>query len=232
MKTMTQRIITVGTFPYSRAMLLQIQLQTEGIDCFLVPKDSVQPIHAADLRVQEKDVAKSISLIDQTINSYGVAKEKAFRNMTMEFGYKKEATLDIHEGGSIIFMDGVAKHGETIPVKEVYVEGRAITANGNIVIQDRQALSTDGIFIVILPISRKGELFADKIEVVTRGVVYVKESQDLLNQAKSIIKKTIGKNVQKNNLGTIKKKIEQEMERFFYNKSKVNPIIIVHTVTI
>ncbi len=81
MKTLTQRIITVGTFPYSRAMLLQIQLQTEGIDCFLVPKDSVQPIHAADLRVQEKDVAKAISLIDQTINSYGVAKEKAFRNI-------------------------------------------------------------------------------------------------------------------------------------------------------
>ncbi len=159
-------------------------------------------------------------------------KEQAFRNMTMELGYKKDATLDMHEGESLIFMNGVAKKGETIPVKEIYVENRAISANGNIVVQDRQALSTDGIFIVILPVSRKGELYADKIEVVTRGVVYVKESQDLLNQAKNIIKKTIGKNVQKNNLGTIKKKIEQDMERFFYNKSKVNPVIIVHTITI
>ncbi len=81
MKTLTQRIITVGNFPYSRAILLQIQLQTEGIDCFLVPKDSVTPVHAADLRVREKDVARALVIIDESLKNFGIAKEKAVKNI-------------------------------------------------------------------------------------------------------------------------------------------------------
>jgi len=81
MKSMKERIITVGTFPYSRAVLLEIQLQTEGIECFLVPKDSLQPVHAADLRVQEKDVANAMKIIDESLKTSGAAKEKAIRSI-------------------------------------------------------------------------------------------------------------------------------------------------------
>jgi len=81
MKSLTERIITVGTFPYSRALLLQIQLETEGIDCFLVAKESLQPIRSADLRVQQADVAKAMKIIDQSIKFSGSAKEKAVRNI-------------------------------------------------------------------------------------------------------------------------------------------------------
>ena len=81
MKSITQRIITVGAFPYSRAILIQIQLQTEGIDCFLVTKDSVVPAHIADLRVLEKDVAKAMKIIESTLSDYGKAKEKAIKSI-------------------------------------------------------------------------------------------------------------------------------------------------------
>jgi nucleotide-binding universal stress UspA family protein len=81
MKSLTERIITVGTFPYSRSLLLQIQLQTEGIDCFLVPKESLQPIRSADLRVKQADLAKALKIIDQSIKFAGSAKEKAVRNI-------------------------------------------------------------------------------------------------------------------------------------------------------
>jgi nucleotide-binding universal stress UspA family protein len=81
MKSLTERIITVGTFPYSRALLLQIQLQTEGIDCFLVAKESLQPIRSADLRVQQADVAKAMKIIDESISFSGSAKEKAIKNI-------------------------------------------------------------------------------------------------------------------------------------------------------
>ena len=83
MKSLTERIITVGNFAYSRAMLLQIQLQTEGIDCFLVVKDTLQPIRNADLRVKQADVAKAMKIIDQSINFSGSAKEKAVKNISV-----------------------------------------------------------------------------------------------------------------------------------------------------
>ncbi len=83
MKSLTERIITVGTFPYSRALLLQIQLQTEGVDCFLVGKDTVQPVRTVDLRVQEADVAKALKIIGASVFDSGVAKEKAIRNISV-----------------------------------------------------------------------------------------------------------------------------------------------------
>jgi nucleotide-binding universal stress UspA family protein len=81
MKSLTERIITVGTFPYSRALLLQIQLQTEGIECFLATKDSLQPIRSSDLRVKQADVAKALKIIDQSIKFSGLEKEKAVRSI-------------------------------------------------------------------------------------------------------------------------------------------------------
>lgn len=81
MKSMKERIITVGSFPYSRAILLQIQLQTDGIECFLVTKDSMQPVHVADLRVQEKDLAKAMKIINDSVKNSGAAKEKAIRSI-------------------------------------------------------------------------------------------------------------------------------------------------------
>ncbi|NVO19898.1 MAG: universal stress protein [Bacteroidetes bacterium] len=81
MKSLTERIITVGSFPYSRAMLLQIQLQTEGIDCFLVSKESLQPVRTADLRVKQAQVAKALKIIDESIHFSGLAKEKAVKTL-------------------------------------------------------------------------------------------------------------------------------------------------------
>jgi len=81
MKSITERIITVGSFPYSRAMLLQIQLETEGIDCFLVAKENLEPVRTADLRVKQGNVAKALKIIDQSIKYSGSAKEKAIKNL-------------------------------------------------------------------------------------------------------------------------------------------------------
>lgn len=82
MKPHAKRIITVGTFPYSRALLLQIQLQTEGIDCFLADRESPGTSRTTDLRTQEKDVAKALKIIHESIKDSGAAKEKAIRNIS------------------------------------------------------------------------------------------------------------------------------------------------------
>jgi nucleotide-binding universal stress UspA family protein len=82
MKSLKERIITIGLFPYSRALLLQVQLQTEGIDCFLVEKES-QPVRSADLRVKQADVGKAMKIIDNALKDSGSAKEKAVKNIAV-----------------------------------------------------------------------------------------------------------------------------------------------------
>ena len=77
MKLMKERIITVGNFTWSRALLLQILLQDNGIDCFVVPKETGLPIGNGDLRVKEKDVETALRLINEAMAESGSAKEYA-----------------------------------------------------------------------------------------------------------------------------------------------------------
>ena len=77
MKLIKERIITVGHFTWSRALLMQIILQDSGIDCFVVSKDTVLPRGYVDLRVKEADLEKALKIIDVASQEAGSAKEKA-----------------------------------------------------------------------------------------------------------------------------------------------------------
>ena len=81
MKLTKERIITVGQFAWSRALLLQIILQDSGIDCFLVPKDTVMPHGHVDLRVKQKDVANALKIIALSSQDTGKAKESAIQKI-------------------------------------------------------------------------------------------------------------------------------------------------------
>ena len=83
MKLIKERIITVGNFTWSRAMLLQIILQDSGIDCFIVPKETGPALGNGDLRVQEKDVEKALKIIKLASSDTGRAKEHAFHKMQL-----------------------------------------------------------------------------------------------------------------------------------------------------
>jgi len=83
MKLLKERIITVGNFTWSRAMLLQIILQDSGIDCFIVPKETGLAPGNGDLRVQEKDVEKALKIIKLASSDTGRAKEHALHKMQL-----------------------------------------------------------------------------------------------------------------------------------------------------
>lgn len=81
MQLIKERIITVGHFTWSRALLLQIILQDSGIDCFLVPKESVLPHGYVDIRVKQKDLANAMKIIKLSSLDKGRDKEKAIQKM-------------------------------------------------------------------------------------------------------------------------------------------------------
>jgi nucleotide-binding universal stress UspA family protein len=81
MKLVKERIITVGHFTWSRALLLQIILQDSGIECFVVPKETGQPLGYGDLRVKEKDVEKALKIINLSSEDKGTAKERALHKI-------------------------------------------------------------------------------------------------------------------------------------------------------
>ncbi len=81
MKLIKERIITVGHFTWSRALLLQIILQDSGIDCFMVNRETDLPQRSVDLRVKEKDLENAIKIINLSSQDTGSAKENALHKI-------------------------------------------------------------------------------------------------------------------------------------------------------
>lgn len=131
--------------------------------------------------------------------------------------------------GRVMEMDeNHARLSGTVPFGKVMVDGLGVGDVGNIVLRDRQHLSQDGLIIVVLTMdSSTGEVVAGP-DIISRGFVYVRESENLMDDVKVVIKKEISKCV-KNNITdwtTIKSSIRDSLREYIYKTTKRNPMIL------
>lgn len=161
------------------------------------------------------------------------AKMRAYRNMVVSLGHKKEDVFELLEGESVVFKNQKAKKGERIQVNPVYIDGNNKTRLDPVVVKDRERLSTDGVFAVVIPVSEDGRFVSDRVDIVTRGFIYVKASQDLMNRSRKLIEKTINKSSgKKKDWKAIKRNMERDLDKFLYKETGRNPLIMVHTIQI
>lgn len=128
--------------------------------------------------------------------------------------------LDVSENG--------IKPLENIPAGQVFVDGSGVGDVGNVVLRDRKRLAEDGLIIVVATMdSYSGEILAGP-DIMTRGFVYVRESEELIDEARDIAKYAI-ENCIYNNIrdwNTIKSKVRDEVSHLMYEKTKRSPMIL------
>ena len=110
----------------------------------------------------------------------------------------------------------------------ILVDGLGVGDVGNVVLRDRQHLAEDGIMIVVMSLDRaSGELVAGP-DIVSRGFVYVRESEALMDEAKQLVKKTLRTCADRNirEWGNIKSSVRDELGNFIFQKTKRNPMIL------
>uniref|UniRef100_A0A7C4TJ46 Ribonuclease J n=1 Tax=candidate division WWE3 bacterium TaxID=2053526 RepID=A0A7C4TJ46_UNCKA len=150
----------------------------------------------------------------------------AYANMIYDMGVEKGKVFELQEGEVIEFMDGVAKKGERLEVHDQYFDGTSVSP---IVIADRRLLSQDGVFVVIVPIDDANKEVFARVDVVTRGFIYVKESGKLVGEAKNLVNSLISKSKGKNqDWGALKSKIEYSIEKYLHKETGRSPMVIVH----
>ncbi len=149
----------------------------------------------------------------ETAQSMGIAKENV---LMMQNG----RVLEIGEDG--------AEFTGTVPNGRVLVDGLGVGDVGNIVLRDRQHLSQDGLIIIVLTMdSSTGEVLAGP-DVISRGFVYVRESENLMDEVKSVVRKEI-KKCEENGVrdwSTIKSTVRENLRDYVFAKTKRNPMII------
>lgn len=140
-----------------------------------------------------------------------------------------EENIIIGANGRIIESDGVdMKIAGEVQAGNILVDGLGVGDVGAIVLRDRKHLAQDGIIIAIATIDRDSGIILAGPDIVSRGFVYVRESEELLEEAKSILTDTLQKCLDCNmrEWNSIKTKLKEKLSDFIYTKTQRNPMIL------
>ncbi len=157
----------------------------------------------------------------------------AYRKMTEDLGYRAEKTLIPEDGQSLLVTNHTVTYGDKIDLKNIYVDGLGIGDVGKVVLRDRQVMSADGILVVIVPVRHDNSQISGKVDIVSRGFVYMKESVELIDSIKRQVRKALSdQHGVVTDWGFLRKKIEDTLEKFIYEKTERNPLILTVIVEV
>ena len=115
-----------------------------------------------------------------------------------------------------------------VPAGAVYVDGLGVGDVGNIVIRDRQHLAEDGILIVVMALESASNQVVSGPDIVSRGFVYVRESDELMDEARGLVIDIMDKFQERNvsDWGKIKATIRDSLSDYLWKKTKRRPMIL------
>lgn len=135
----------------------------------------------------------------------------------------------IPEVGNVIEVNrsGIRKSG-TVISGQIFVDGLGVGDVGNIVLRDRKHLSQDGILTVVVTLSKDNKTIVAGPDIISRGFVYVRESEGLIDEAREIVRNTLLECEEKNitDWATLKSNVRDEIRSYLYEKTKRKPMIL------
>ena len=121
-----------------------------------------------------------------------------------------------------------AKFAETVPSGKVLVDGSGVGDVGNIVLRDRKHLSQDGLIVVVATVDMHARYVLSGPDIVSRGFVYVRESEDLMEQMRTVAAQAMDKSLSGRDADfyAIKNRVKDDLSKFIYQQTKRRPMIL------
>lgn len=143
-------------------------------------------------------------------------------------GIKKKDIYIGSIGKSIEISENGIKELADVPSGEVYVDGLGVGDVGNIVLNDRKRLSEDGLIIVVATIDTASGAVISGPDIVSRGFVYVRESEELMNSARDLACHVIDETYDSryHDWNSVKTKLRDELSHLMYEKTKRTPMVL------
>lgn len=152
----------------------------------------------------------------------------AHSKLAQQVGIDKSRIFIADKGDVVEYRNGKMRIIGRVQAGNVLIDGSGIGDVGNIVLRDRKLLSQDGIFIVVVTLNRAQKRIASGPEIISRGFVYVRESEELISEATEIARECIEKDVSKDTFEwtNIKQEIRETLNAYLFQKTKRRPMII------
>lgn len=176
--------------------------------------------------------------INQQVNAkffmpaYGYYSMTASHAKAVEQAGRPRESIILADNGTVIDIEDGERlniHKEKVPSAPLVVDGFSIGDMQEVVIRDRQMLAKDGMFVIIATVNLKTGKLRKSPDIISRGFVYLRENQDMLNQARLLIKKTVEDSTEGMNpvdLDYVKNALSDTMAGYLFTRTNKAPMVI------
>ena len=153
---------------------------------------------------------------------------KAQAKIASELGIAKDHIFILHSGDVLELSEEKAQITGKVPVGDILVDGLGVGDVGNIVLRDRQHLAEDGIMIVVLGLDGASDELVSGPDIVSRGFVYVRESDELMEEARIVVNDAVEGCLSRGvaDWGKLKSSIKDSLGDYVWKKTKRRPMIL------
>lgn len=196
----------------------------------IVVNEKLAKVHVSGHACQE-ELKLMISLVRPT---YFIPVHGEYRHLynhaylAEDLGVKKKNIFITENGKSIELTKKTAQFGPVVSSGSILIDGLGVGDVGQVVLRDRKVLSSDGLFIVVMTINKDTKELIGEPDIISRGFIYMKESEDLLEEAREVVADMIDECGKKGISEWIpmKGKIKKGLNNFLYAKTKRSPMIL------
>lgn len=148
--------------------------------------------------------------------------------LAQEMGIPKENVVLMRSGDVVEISEESAQIVDHVPAQGILVDGLGVGDVGNIVLRDRQHLSENGLIIIVVTLEKYSNQILSGPDIVSRGFVYVRESENLMEEAREVVNDALERCLELNvtDWGKIKTEIKDTLSDYLWKKTKRNPMIL------
>ncbi|TCS92565.1 ribonuclease J [Hazenella coriacea] len=153
---------------------------------------------------------------------------RAHAQLAESVGVRPENIFICDNGDTVEISGGKARYGPKLPTGKVLIDGLGVGDVGNIVLRDRKLLSQDGILVVVVTLSKANGTILSGPDIISRGFVYVRESEQLLEEANQVVNQTMEKCMkeQVSEWASLKTSIRDALSKFLFERTRRRPMIL------
>lgn len=154
--------------------------------------------------------------------------QKIHASLAQKTGVPEENCFVLDNGQIVAFTEDSARRAGDFDAKDVYVDGSGIGDIGNVVLRDRKILSDNGLVVVVATIDPKKKEVLAGPDIISRGFIYMRESEELIQNAQKIAYKSIRKSFEHNSVNEFKLRNDliEDIKQFLFAETERRPIIL------
>lgn len=155
----------------------------------------------------------------------GFLRRKYHADLAVEEGWKRENTILAQNGSSYLMSADKIQQTDDVPYGSILVDQTGATVSG-VVVKDRVILSEEGLVAVILTVDKKSGQLMTSPDIITRGFIYIRDSEELMNGLRTELRRAVQQRYKRIDLDRFKAELKDHVTHYLYDQTQRSPIVI------